>query len=137
MTAYEIYKLGLILNLNKDEFKKLLIEKHVIIPKSKEMGKIIQNAEEKNATLQLSLRAQSGYNSDETVEISPNQWGKIMRIITDNEKKIDWQVLREKYFQECVMMEVSSDKSYNMLKINRAPHDLFEWFKLQVDSYCL
>jgi hypothetical protein len=33
MTAYEIYKLGQVLNLNRDEFKKLLIEKHIIVPK--------------------------------------------------------------------------------------------------------
>lgn len=33
MTGYEIYKEAQKLNLNKDEFKKLLIEKHIIIPK--------------------------------------------------------------------------------------------------------
>jgi hypothetical protein len=42
MTAYEIYKLGKVLNLSKEEFKKLLIEKHIIIQKPKEMGKIIE-----------------------------------------------------------------------------------------------
>ena len=40
---------------------------------------------------------------------------------------VDWKTLREKYFNECV------EKINSKLKVNMAPHDLFEWFKNQVN----
>ena len=52
------------------------------------MRKIIEETDQKNATLELHLRAQSGYSADEKVKISPNQWGKIVRIITQEKMEL-------------------------------------------------
>ena len=38
----------------------------------------------------------------------------------------DWNKLRDKFFKECTKMD-SVDGC--MIKIDYAPHDLFEWFK--------
>ncbi len=42
---------------------------------------------------------------------------------------IDWNQLREKYFQECV--DIMPD---NTVKLNLGPHDLFEWFRRNADK---
>ena len=43
--------------------------------------------------------------------------------------EIDWVILRQKYFSDCVVKD-----SVNGLKmrIDYAPHDLFEWFKREI-----
>lgn len=47
--------------------------------------------------------------------------------------KIDWDALREKFFDECVdMMPKDRQPNVTMPKVNKAPHDLFEWFKKQL-----
>jgi hypothetical protein len=51
------------------------------------------------------------------------------------ESKIDWKKIRNDYFNECTYRQFPINK--NSVKINMAPHDLFEWFKSKVDSNCL
>jgi hypothetical protein len=50
-------------------------------------------------------------------------------------KNINWKQLREKYFKECTHnpMPISTNTD-NPIKINMAPHDLFEWFKRNVQN---
>ena len=36
---------------------------------------------DKNATVKIKLKADSGYSADVEAKISPEQWGKIMEII--------------------------------------------------------
>ena len=50
-------------------------------------------------------------------------------VLKEDKHQIDWAELREKYFNECV------DTNDFGRKVNCAPHDLFEWFKLQLGSY--
>lgn len=46
--------------------------------------------------------------------------------------KIDWEILREKYFKECTYTpEFWSE--VGLKKINLAPHDLFEWFRKNIE----
>jgi len=59
------------------------------------MRKIIEETDQKNATLELHLRAQSGYSADEKVKISPNQWGKIVRIITQEKMERVREIIKE------------------------------------------
>lgn len=42
---------------------------------------------------------------------------------------IDWNQLREKYYQDCV--EIMPD---NTVKLNYGPHDLFEWMKRNIEG---
>jgi hypothetical protein len=56
-------------------------------------------------------------------------------LLRNLESKIDWNKLREEYFNECTYRQFPIEK--NSVKINMAPHDLFEWFKSKVDSNCL
>jgi hypothetical protein len=44
---------------------------------------------------------------------------------------INWIKLREKFFQECTMYQ-STGIQTTLKKINLAPHDLFEWFKRNI-----
>ena len=51
---------------------------------------------------------------------------------------MDWKKLREKYFNECVSSRTVKDETgtftdYHMW-IQIAPHDLFEWFKLNIEN---
>jgi len=41
-------------------------------------------SKEKNATIQLKLKAKSGYSSDETHNISADQWARISTILNEN-----------------------------------------------------
>jgi hypothetical protein len=52
---------------------------------------------QKNATLKLQLKSESGYESNETVKISALQWESILRIINGNE--IDYKAKYEKCIQ--------------------------------------
>jgi len=49
------------------------------------MEAAINEKDRENAILELNLISKSGYESHEKVNISANQWEKIMRIITHNE----------------------------------------------------
>jgi hypothetical protein len=42
-------------------------------------------------------------------------------------KEIDWDKLRTEFFNECV------DK-HPLMKVNLAPHDMFEWFKSKISE---
>lgn len=53
------------------------------------------------------------------------------------DNRIDWKLLRDKYFKECVDYRYIGTPALEYVVVNRAPHDLFEWFKLQIDSYYL
>lgn len=43
--------------------------------------------------------------------------------------QVDWKVLRQKYFSECVVKDTVDGPK---LRIDYAPHDLFEWFKREI-----
>jgi hypothetical protein len=43
----------------------------------------------------------------------------------------DWKKLREEYFNDCVVKD-SVDR--NKIRIDYAPHDLFEWFKRKLSE---
>ena len=47
------------------------------------------------------------------------------------QKNINWQKVREKFFNECTdeITRNYTGTQTQMRKINVAPHDLFEWFK--------
>lgn len=44
-------------------------------------------SEEKNATLTMKLKAKSGYSSDETHKVSPEQWAEIQFICADGPER--------------------------------------------------
>lgn len=43
--------------------------------------------------------------------------------------KINWKRLRENYFNECV-----EQNARGMKRVVIAPHDLFEWFKAEIEE---
>ena len=47
-----------------------------------------------------------------------------------NEK--DWKELRVKYFDECV--NIYTAPGIYKIQVNLAPHDLFEWFKKEINE---
>jgi len=47
---------------------------------------IQKKEEDKDATIYLSLVADSGYESNEEARISPKQWEEILKIIYQNDK---------------------------------------------------
>lgn len=46
--------------------------------------------------------------------------------------KINWKYLRDKFFKECTDHRPNFKAVH---KVNIAPHDLFEWFKGEVEEY--
>ena len=44
---------------------------------------------------------------------------------------IDWAALREKFFKECTSKDSIDGVK---VKIDIAPHDLFEWFKKEIEK---
>jgi hypothetical protein len=154
MTAYEIYKLGLTLNLSKDEFKKLLIEQHIIVPKMMknellksnigDVGLFFNDEDEKIYKIGR-LKSLSGNSNCEDEDgcyydnFTPMKKAELISAIEMEfyklSKKINWNKLREEYFNECTYRQFPIEKS--SIKINMSPHDLFEWFKSKVDSNCL
>jgi hypothetical protein len=50
-------------------------------------------------------------------------------------KNINWIKLREKFFRECTHEPFSQGTDTGTLKkVNLAPHDLFEWFKRNIQK---
>ena len=50
-------------------------------------------------------------------------------------KETDWTKLREQYFRDCTHRPMpTSTNTGGTLKINMAPHDLFEWFKKNINK---
>lgn len=45
--------------------------------------------------------------------------------------QVDWVVLRQKYFSDCVVKDSVDGLK---LRIDFAPHDLFQWFKKEVEA---
>ena len=50
-----------------------------------------------------------------------------------NENPIDWNKLREEFFDECTDNIYCNDGN-NKLVVNIAPHDLFNWFKNKIEK---
>lgn len=48
-------------------------------------------------------------------------------------KQIDWNKLREEFFNECTDNIYCNDGN-NKLVVNIAPHDLFMWFKNKIEK---
>jgi len=46
--------------------------------------------------------------------------------------KIDWTALRVNFFKECT---TETPKNESGKKLNMSPHNLFEWFKLEINEY--
>ena len=44
---------------------------------------------------------------------------------------LDWVILREKYFSDCVVKDSVDGQK---LRIDFSPHDLFQWFKKEVEA---
>lgn len=45
---------------------------------------------------------------------------------------LDWTILRQKYFSDCTVKDSVNGQK---LRIDYAPHDLFEWFKREIQGY--
>jgi hypothetical protein len=52
-------------------------------------------------------------------------------------KNINWQKLRDKFFDECTdeIRCESTGTQTQMRKVNLSPHDLFEWFKHNIQKF--
>jgi hypothetical protein len=52
------------------------------------------------------------------------------------ETKIDWVKLREKFFDECTEenKDRGTDTQTQIRRVNLLPHDLFEWFKRNIQT---
>jgi len=44
-----------------------------------------------------------------------------------------WKILREQFYKECT---TETPKNILLKKVNLAPHDLFEWFKTNINMLC-
>ena len=50
------------------------------------VGKMTKSMHSKDATVTVTLKADSGYTSTETTQISPDQWGRIVAIMNEETK---------------------------------------------------
>lgn len=56
--------------------------------------------------------------------------GNLIKNLTPS---VPWQELRKKFFKECTF---ANEYAPGMKKVSVAPHDLFEWFKKNIEE-CL
>lgn len=47
------------------------------------INNVVEDDRARTGTLELKLRADSGYQADETHRISPEQWGRICQILNE------------------------------------------------------
>lgn len=52
-------------------------------------------------------------------------------MITDKQ----WKELRKKYFDECTFKLSGEIKDILLPKVSMNPHDLFEWFKKEIEKF--
>jgi hypothetical protein len=73
---------------------------------------------------------------------TPIAWYRVIRKAEDllsasqnqqNEKPINWNQLREEFFDECTDNIYCNDGN-NKLVVNIAPHDLFMWWKNKIEN---
>lgn len=50
-------------------------------------------------------------------------------IVSGSLPQVDWVIMRQKYFSDCVVKDSVDGLK---LRIDYAPHDLFEWFKKEI-----
>ena len=48
-------------------------------------------------------------------------------------ENIKWKILREQFYKECT---TETPQKLLLKKVNLAPHDLFEWFRTNIDMLC-
>jgi hypothetical protein len=91
------------------------------------MSEEINIFEDSTYTIQFRDNLTSRGTSD--FRIKGSELLKLMLPIEREQRDVDWDKLREKFFLDCVDTTYVNKYTPSLRKVNYAPHDLFEWFK--------